>query len=325
MESPPFHLTSKILSLVAEIQEILGELQGTSLVQKPSPKLRKENKIKTVHHSLAIEGNTLDEKQVTALLENKRVIGPQAQISEVLNALTLYDQMDELSPFREKDFLKAHALMMKGLVPAEGKYRSSAVGIMKGSQVSRMAPPAKHVPSLMTKLFEFLKSDRETHLLIKACVFHYELELIHPFLDGNGRMGRLWQQRILMEHSLVFGYLAVETWIHREQKSYYMALEKSDVAGESTVFIEFSLDLILKELKSFRRDFRPVKLGIEERIQAAIQHFGSRSFTRKDYQSLHKQISAPTASRDLAMAVRNRNLTIEGAKATAFYRVKKAD
>ncbi len=323
MDRPPFELTSRILSLVASIQEILGELRGQSNLVRPSPQLRKENKIKTVHHSLAIEGNTLNQTQVTALLENKRVLGPRIQILEVMNALELYDQISSLKPIREKDFLKAHRLLMKDLIENGGRYRSTAVGILKGSKVSHVAPPAKQVPLLMGRLFNFLKQDVQTHILIKACVFHYELEFIHPFVDGNGRMGRLWQQRILMEHSPVFEYLAVETWIHREQKKYYQALEKSDQAGSSTLFIEFSLDLVLKELERFHSQYRPEKSYFEDRIRSVSVHFGTRSFSRKDYQALHKHISAPTASRDLARAVREQSLTISGTKATAMYRVRK--
>jgi Fic family protein len=322
MKMPPFDLTPKILVLVANIQSLLGELHGHAIQIKPSPQLRKENKIKTVHHSLAIEGNTLSEKKVTALLENKRVIGPQAQIREVTNALELYYQISKLKPAIEKAFLNAHKVLMKGLIENAGKYRPTAVGILKGMKVSRMAPPAKQVPRLMGDLFDFLKNEKETHLLIKACVFHYELEFIHPFLDGNGRMGRLWQQRILMEHSPVFEFLAVETWIHREQKKYYSALEKSDQQGSSTVFIEFSLDLILNELKSFREQFKPTRKSIDDRIDEAIKHFGLKSFSRKAYQALHKGISAPTASRDLARAVSLGKLLVEGTKATASYQAK---
>ncbi len=325
MKIPPFEITSTILSQVAEIQELLGQLHAFSKeAQKPSPKLRRINKIRTVHHSLAIEGNELDEKKITALLENKKVIGPKDQILEVQNALAAYDQLQKFNPLKEKDLKKAHQFLMKGLIENAGQYRSTAVGIMKGSKVTRMAPPAKLVPTLMGDLFDFLNHNRKTHYLIKACVFHYELELIHPFMDGNGRMGRLWQQRILMEHSAIFEHLAVETWIHREQKSYYKALENSDVAGQSTLFIEFSLKLILEELKSFNNQFRPAKLSSEDRIDAAIEHFGSNSFSRKEYQLLHKNISAPTASRDLARAVSEKKFSISGMKATTVYRVRKS-
>lgn len=141
---------------------------------------------------------------------------------------------------------------MNGLTPNAGSYRTSAVGILKGSQVSRIAPPAKLVPHLMNQLFTFLSKDKNTHPLIKACVFHYELEFIHPFSDGDGRMGRLWQQRLLMDHSALFEYLSVETWIHQSQKHYYKSLEQSDIKGKSTDFIEFSLEIILKEPKGRR-------------------------------------------------------------------------
>src|SRR5207253_7112889 len=193
MYKPPFQITSKVLGLSSQIQEIIGELKTYSLA-KPSVKLRKENKIRTIHHSLAIEGNSLSEEQVTALLEKKRVLGPKNQILEVMNALELYDILAKFDPAKERDLLKAHGLLLNGLVKEAGKYRSTAVGIFKGTKVSHMAPSAKQVPKLMGDLFTFLTKDSETPWLIKACVFHYELEFIHPFEDGNGRMGRLWQQ-----------------------------------------------------------------------------------------------------------------------------------
>lgn len=212
---------------------------------------------------------------------------------------------------------------MKDLTSSAGKYRSTAVGILKDSKVSRMAPPAKLVPTLMRDLFTFLNKDKETHPLIKACVFHYELELIHPFSDGNGRMGRLWQQRLLMEHSPLFEYLSVETWVHKSQKSYYKALEKSDAEGKSTVFIEYALELILKELENFNAQFRPEKIKIADRIEMAIEHFKSTEFSRKDYLALFKDISSPTASRDLARAVAEKRLSLHGTKSTALYRKRK--
>lgn len=322
MYKPPFQITNKILNLTAEIQMLIGELKGLSGL-KPPLKLRKENKIKTIHHSLAIEGSSLSEEQITALMESKRILGPKKQILEVQNALRLYDLINHFDPLKEKDFLKAHQILMKDLVEKPGFYRKSAVGIFKGNQVTRMAPPDKRVPELMGTLFHFLKSDKKTLPLIKACVFHYEVELLHPFLDGNGRMGRLWQQIILMQSASLFEYLPVESLIHRHQEEYYKSLEVSDQKGESTPFIEFSLDMILQALHQYSPKLFSTKPKANDRIDLALEFFGTKSFSRKDYLLLHKGLSGATASRDLAKAVNDKKLQLNGMKALANYQKMK--
>jgi len=318
MANPPFELTPTILSLAVNIQGVLGELKTATLV-KPSVKLRKENKIRTIHHSLAIEGNTLTEEQITAILENKKVIGPIKQIQEVTNAIKVYEQIEKLNPFSEKDLLKSHAILMQGLIDCSGVYRNQNVGIFKGAKVGHIAPQAKMVAPLMKELFGFLKAKDATPLLIKACVFHCELEFIHPFLDGNGRMGRLWQQLILMMHSPVFEYVSIETLIHQQQKKYYHVLEECDSSGSSTAFVEYSLDLIYQSLLEFKKQFRPQKPTASDRIQGAKNHFGKKGFSRKDYLGLHSDISTATASRDLASAVADGELRMTGDQALARY------
>jgi Fic family protein len=323
MQKPPYTITAKILNLVSEIQALLGEFKQLN-VKKPSVKLRKENKIKTIHHSLAIEGNSLTEAQVSSLIEGKKVIGPKNQIIEVKNAIRLYELAAELDSTKERDFLKAHKILMTDLLIKPGQYRNQAVGIFKNGQVSRMAPPAKQVPNLMGHLFLFASKDKETLPLVKACIFHYELEFIHPFEDGNGRMGRFWQQLLLMKVSPLFEYLPVESLIHQNQKKYYLALEKSDAKGESTDFIEFSLEMILKSLKEFNEENISTNPKPTDRIEFALEHFKYQSFSRKDYMVLHKGISTATASRDLAQAVLEGILKINGTKAKAKYVRRKA-
>ena len=322
MKKPPYTITSKILHFVSEIQSILGEARHLT-VKKPSIKLRKENKIKTIHHSLAIEGNSLTEEQVSSLIEGKKVIGPKSQILEVKNAIRLYELVGELNPAKESDLLKAHKILMSDLLEKPGFYRSQAVGIFKGGKVSRMAPPAKQVQFLMSNLFSFVNKDLDALPLVKACIFHYELEFIHPFEDGNGRMGRLWQQLLLMNASPVFEYLPIESLIHKNQKKYYLALEKSDIKGESTDFIEFSLEMILKSLKEFSGEILSTNPKPFDRIELALEYFYSQSFTRKDYMILHKEISTATASRDLAQAVTSGVLKVTGTKSKATYRLNK--
>lgn len=238
-EPPPYTITPAILSLVAEIAgEVgrIGALSGTGQV----PKLRRENRIRSVHASLAIENNTLTLEQVTAVLSGKRVLGPAKEIREVENAFAAYEAMPSWNPSSSKDLLAAHRLMLAGLVPDAGKFRTRSVGIAQGQQIVHLAPPADRVPGLMKDLLNWLKRT-DAHPLIAGCVFHYELEFIHPFADGNGRMGRLWQTLILSQWHPIFAFLPVESVIRDQQADYYKVLATCDNSGNSTVFIEFLL------------------------------------------------------------------------------------
>ena len=219
--NPPYEITPEILKLITSISEKIGEINATYL-NRPSPKLRKQNKIKTIHSSLKIEGNSLTEEQITALLEKIRVVGPKKDVVEVLNAIGIYENLHRYDPNSEQSFLKAHQQLMKNLIDDAGKYRKQGVGIVKGSKVEHLAPPFENVAFLMKDLFEYLKNSDEI-ALIKSCVFHYEMEFIHPFLDGNGRMGRLWQTLILMEKYPIFEFLPFETMISIDQEKYYKA------------------------------------------------------------------------------------------------------
>jgi Fic family protein len=296
---PPYEITSQVLSLVSSISEKIGEANSLFL-DKQSPQLRKQNKIRTIHSSLQIEGNTLSEEQITALVENKRIIGPQKDIIEVINAISVYESLDSLKSVSEKSFLSAHGLMMKGLITQAGAYRTSGVGVVKGSQVAHLAPPAQNVPGLMKDLFNYLKNDQEL-ALIKCCVFHYEMEFIHPFLDGNGRMGRLWQTIILKERYSVFEFLPFETLISQSQEEYYQALAASDKAGKSTIFIEYMLRIIDSSLENLLK-ITGRTLTSDERISYFLT-LGKNEFSRKDYMEVFKSLSSATASRDLKKAL----------------------
>jgi Fic family protein len=247
MYKPPFEITSKIIDLISNISEKIGEINY--LQDNPyNIQLRKENRIKTIHSSLAIENNSLSLKQITAIIDGKHVLGNPNEIKEVKNSIQAYDLLLSLNPYKEKDLLKAHKLMMQDLVDRNGKYRTDGVGIFDGEKVVHLAPPADRVPELMFDLFKWLKTS-DAHPLIKSCVFHYEFEFIHPFQDGNGRMGRLWQTAILKEWKEVFAWLPVETLVKENQKEYYSVLGVSDSVASSTKFIEFMLTLILNTIE----------------------------------------------------------------------------
>ena len=213
--------------------------------------LRKANKIKTIHSSLAIEGNTLEEGQVCDIMNGKHVVAPLRQIQEVKNAIATYELFPKLDAFKEKDLLKAHSFMMQALVDNAGRYRSRGVGVFSEQGCVHMAPPADRVPFLMADLFDWLRHSRD-HLLIRSCVFHYEFEFIHPFLDGNGRMGRLWQSLILSKLNPLFEHLPVENMVYANQQQYYDAISASTSMGQSGPFIDFMLGEIQKTLETHR-------------------------------------------------------------------------
>ena len=292
---PPYDITSKILKLISSISEKIGAVNANYL-SKQSPQLRKQNRIKTIHSSLQIEGNTLTEEQITALIENKRVIGPEKDVLEVLNAISVYEKVQEYNFSSDKSFLKAHLQLMNGLIESAGKYRKQAVGIVKGTKVEHIAPPYENVPHLMKDLFEYLK-DSDELTLIKSCVFHYEMEFIHPFLDGNGRMGRLWQTLILMAEYPVFEFLPFESLICKTQDEYYKSLALSDNSGKSTFFIEYMLEVIEKSLETLL-NYNNRVLKDTDRLDYFLS-LGIKEFNRKEYMNIFKDLSSATASRDL--------------------------
>jgi len=296
---PPYVITSNILKLVSSISEKIGEVNANYL-SKQSPQLRKQNRIKTIYSSLQIEGNTLTEVQITALIENKRVIGPEKDVLEVINAIKVYEKLKDYKFSSDKSFLKAHLQLMNGLIESAGKFRKQGVGIVKGTKVRHIAPPYENVPYLMKDLFNYLK-DSDELTLIKSCVFHYEMEFIHPFLDGNGRMGRLWQTLILMSEYPVFEFLPFETIISETQDEYYKSLSLSDLSGESTLFIEYILGAIDKSLQSLL-NYNNRVLKDRDRLEYFLS-IGIKEFNRKDYMNVFKDLSSATASRDLKKGV----------------------
>ena len=316
---PPYQITEKILKLVVSISEGLGEINATYLY-KPPTELRKKNRIKTIQSSLEIEGNTLTEEQITAILDDKRVIAPQKDILEVKNAIKVYEQLRTFNPNNLSDLEKAHAILMQDLLKDAGKLRTKNVGIVKGSKVAHLAPGGAMVKGLMNELFNYPKTGNDV-LLIKSCVFHYEFEFIHPFLDGNGRMGRLWQTLILMQEYPVFEFLPVESLIKENQEDYYKVLSMSDKSGHSTPFIEFMLNIILQALENLLKTQNRT-LTTQDRIELYKDIIKENLFSRKDYLQNFKEISQATASRDLKWAVEQQILSKTGDKRITKYQFR---
>lgn len=236
-----------MIDYVAEIAELVGKLNVTNRLSS-NPTLRRSNRIRTIHGSLAIEQNTLSLEQVTAVLNGKHILAPPKDIAEVKNAYEIYERLDELDPYSVDDLLTAHGIMTRGLVEESGMFRTRPVGVVDSEgHVLHFGTLPQYVPDLVMELLDWVKNS-EVHMLIRSCVFHYELELIHPFADGNGRVGRLWHTLLLSKWNPAFAWLPIESIIHDRQQEYYDAISASNAAGESTVFIEFMLSAIKASL-----------------------------------------------------------------------------
>lgn len=315
---PPFDVTPRAATLLSEIERTLGRYEGAQ-VAAASPVLRRSQRVKTIQASLAIEGNTLTEEQVTAVLDGKRIMAPERDLQEVKNAIRCYDALPKWDPASTAHLLAAHEMMMNCLVSSAGAWRRLGVGIAKGNVIAHVAPPADRVPGQMNALLEWVGNDDDVPLPIRAAVCHYELEFIHPFEDGNGRLGRLWHSLILLRHHKVFAHVPVESAIRDRQADYYAVLGMCDKMGRSDLFIEFSLELTLQALASVV-SLPAGKMTGSDRIISARERFGRNWFSRKEYQALFTQISPATASRDLQDALKRGTLKRDGDKATARYR-----
>ncbi|EAA25442.1 Fic family protein [Rickettsia sibirica] len=316
---PSFQITNKILELSQDISYELGILAGSKLYSQPI-KLRKNNQIKTIHSSLAIEGNSLSVEQITDIINDKRVLAPEKDIVEVKNAIKLYNNLTIFNPFKIESLLKAHEILMQGLVEDNGKWRKGNAAIFKGTEIIYFAPTARRVSLLMQDLFEFIAQDKQISGIVKACIFHYEFEFIHPFSDGNGRIGRLWQQLLLMQANKIFEYISVESLIRNNQSEYYSVLSKCDKLGESTLFIEFMLDKIVAALRLYSNNITYEANTPLSRMEFAKVNLIDQWFSRKDYITVHKNISTATASRDLLYGLERKLLISKGYKNQTYYK-----
>ena len=263
---PPFNITGDMLSLVSDIMEILGELKVVSNLEK-MPRLRKVNRLKSIHSSLAIENNTLSLSQVTDVIDGKRVLAPYEDILAVKNASSAYKIMNKVDPYSIKDLLKVHFLMMNGLVSEAGQLRTNQVGVFnEKGEVVHLAPSHTFVPTLIENLFDWVKESK-THMLIKSSVFHYEFEFIHPFRDGNGRMGRLWQTILLSSWKEIFQFVPIENIIMKNQEEYYRAITLSTSEGKSNKFILFMLKAIKSALEEIMTQTQAEKKFLPKEVE----------------------------------------------------------
>ena len=299
-KKPPFEITNSILDKIAEIAELVGQVSATSGLTT-NPTLRRTNRIRTIYSSLAIEQNTLSFDQVTAVLDGKRVLAPPKDIAEVKNAYEIYDMMDSLDPYSVDALLDAHGVMTRGMVEESGCFRSRPVGVVdKQGNILHFGTLPAYVPGLTMELLDWVR-DSDYHILIKSCVFHYELEVIHPFSDGNGRIGRLWHTLLLTQWKPLFAWLPVESMIHDRQDEYYAAINQSNFEGESTVFIEFMLSAIKEALLDAIDTGAAENMTTDELRWYKIERFLRKNevITNADVREMFG-VSAATANRILA-------------------------
>jgi len=318
---PPFDITPKILNLTAEISAMIGRLEGSRL-KIPLVDLRRKVDASSVYSSCVIEGNTLTLDQATDVINGKRVIGPKKDILEIQNAHKLYGMINEFDPSQQKDLLQAHKVLMEGLVNTAGEYRRTGVVVATQGKVLHTAPPYQRVGALISDLFDFINQSKDLHPLITSSIFHYEFEFIHPFEDGNGRIGRFWQTLILRQTKPAFNLVPIETAIREHQREYYQAIEQSSRDGKSTVFVEFMLGLILEAVLGLEK-LVSGKAKPKDRIAFMMKHC-PQEFTRKEYMQIVGNVEMHTASRDLKEAVNLGFLKMKGIRAKAVYKkVKK--
>lgn len=319
--NPPFEISPNILNLVVEICEILTHLK---LNPNPIvPHLRKENRIKTIRASLAIENNTLNLEQVTAIIEGKRVLGNPKEIKEVKNAYNAYEKITKFNGLNVKHLLKAHKLMMSDLIDDNGLFRSSSVGIVnQKGEVIHIAPKAEFVPQLISKLFKWYQTS-QYHPLIKSSVFHYEFEFIHPFSDGNGRLGRMWQSKLLGEWNEIFYFLPIEELIKENQALYYENLAKSDESGNSTRFIEFILKLIKESLLKLKNDTINDSINdtINDRQKALLSLLKTNPKITREQMAVQLNLSIITIQRTLDSLIKLEKIKRVGARKNGYYSV----
>ena len=267
---PPYEITDEMLRLITDIMENLGRLSGVNELEK-LPRLRRVNRIKSIHSSLAIENNTLSFEQVTAVINGKPVLAPQKDVLEVQNAFRAYEKLSEINPYSIDDLLKIHGIMTDGLVKEAGQLRSGQVGVYnQDGKVVHLAPPAEFVPGQIAQLFDWVQTSK-TNMLIKSSVFHYEFEFIHPFNDGNGRTGRFWQTALLASWKPIFAWIPIESIIKNNQEAYYNAIALSTSQGKSDIFVEFMLDVINNAIKELVDDAKNHSNHLNNRIAELLK------------------------------------------------------
>ncbi|MEG2843336.1 MAG: Fic family protein [Ruthenibacterium sp.] len=277
--TPPYSMTDTMMNLVAEISEKIGAVSVWQHMNA-TPQLRKTNQIRSIHASLAIENNSLSLSQMTDVINGKHILGAPADIREVKNAYEAYERLLSFDPYSVDDLLCAHAILMADLVKESGLFRSGGVGVFNGDKLIHMAPPANIIAENIANLLYWAKTTK-AHPLVKSCVFHYEFEFIHPFADGNGRMGRMWNTLLLYQWNPIFAWIPVETVVQKRQQTYYDALGKSGQTADATPFVEFMLQAIHDTLCEIEKDQIPNQ-NISPQMRLFLEKLGNESLAANE-------------------------------------------
>lgn len=323
---PPFTMTEEITDLLGEIAQYVGLITAFEQLH-PNSGLRRENRIRSIHSSLAIEQNTLTLDQVTDVVNGKRIHGPSKDIIEVKNAYEVYNKAAMFDPSNVTDLLRAHEIMMNGLVKEAGQFRSGNIGVYHGDRLIHAGTPAHYVPDLIRQLFLWLQKSKY-HPLIKSCVFHYEFEFIHPFADGNGRTGRLWQFLLLQKWQPVFAWLPIEATVHEHQDEYYRVLQMADNAGESTIFIEFMLRMIcetLRQIAKTQNERQDVGTNVEPKEEKLLQLLRHEQTLRARKLAALLNLTQRQVERMLAKLKKEGRLIRHGASKNGYWEVVEQD
>lgn len=270
MYKPPFTISTYMLQKAISITDKLGQITNYNALER-MPILRRNNQILSIHSSLAIEANSLSLNQVKDVIAGKAVLGPKREIQEVKNAYEVYEKIDDFDGYKQEDLLKAHSILMNLIDSEAGHYRNHGEGVFDGKKAIFMAPPENLVPSLMDNLFDWLKEDKETPLLIKSCIFHYEFVFIHPFGDGNGRIARLWQNILLSKWNKAFEFVPLESQIKKYQEEYYQAISQSHLAGNFNTFVEFMLRMIDETLDEVLESSKKESQNISSNVNRLLE------------------------------------------------------
>ena len=323
---PPFTMTEEITDLLGEIAQYVGLITAFEQLH-PNSGLRRENRIRSIHSSLAIEQNTLTLDQVTDVVDGKGILGPPKDIAEVKNAYEVYDKASLFDPYSVKDLLRAHTIMMNRLGKEAGRFRSGNVGVYNGDRLIHAGTPAHYVPDLIRQLFLWLQKSKY-HPLIKSCVFHYEFEFIHPFADGNGRTGRLWQSLLLQKWQPVFAWLPIEATVHEHQDEYYRVLQMADNAGEPTIFIEFMLRMIcetLRQIAKTQNERQDVGTNVEPKEEKLLQLLRHEQTLRARKLAALLNLTQRQVERMLAKLKKEGRLIRHGASKNGYWEVVEQD
>lgn len=280
MNVPPFTISASAADSLAKVVEMVVRLE-LSTDFKNDLRLHRANRMKTIYSSLAIEGNPLDLPSVTAVINGKRVVGPQESMREVIQAHKAYELLPSYSPYSVADFLKAHGILTNGLIEESGMFRLRDVGVFDGNKPIHFGARPQFVPNLIGELFGWAQ-ESTLHPVIKSAIVHYEIEIIHPFADGNGRMGRLWQSCILAAWNPVFVWIPMESVVYERLGEYYQAIEKASAMNDSGPFIDFALSALLASITEQMNIQEGQTISLSENQKVLLKALQRGALSRKE-------------------------------------------